>query len=52
MGDMIICYNQMGDEEDANPTTAIGGGNITIHEELISTKSISPHASVSEGNSK
>jgi len=27
----IVYDNQMGDEEDADPTTAIGGGNIIIH---------------------
>ena len=30
-GDVIVYDNQMGAEEDADPTTAIGGGNIKIH---------------------
>ena len=31
--DAVVYDNQMGDEDDADPATAIGGGNITIHEE-------------------
>jgi hypothetical protein len=31
--DEIIYDNQMGDEEDANPTTELGGGSIVIHED-------------------
>jgi hypothetical protein len=29
--DAIVYDNQMGDDEDADPTTAIGGGSIVIH---------------------
>jgi hypothetical protein len=31
--DAIVYDNQMGDDEDADPATAIGGGNIKIHKE-------------------
>jgi hypothetical protein len=30
-GDAIVYDNQIGAEDDADPTTAIGGGNIKIH---------------------
>jgi hypothetical protein len=30
-GDAVVYDNQMGDDEDADPTTAIGGGSIVIH---------------------
>ena len=30
-GDAIVYDNQLGDEDDADPTTEIGGGNIVIH---------------------
>lgn len=30
-GDAIVYDNQMWAEDDADPTTAIGGGNIRIH---------------------
>ncbi len=30
--DEVIYDNQMGDEEDADPTTELGGGSIVIHE--------------------
>jgi len=30
-GDAIVYDNKMGAEEDADPTTAIGGGSIVIH---------------------
>ena len=30
-GDNIIYNNQMGDADDADPATAIGGGSIVIH---------------------
>jgi hypothetical protein len=29
--DAVVYDNQMGEAEDANPTTAIGGGSIVIH---------------------
>lgn len=29
----VIYDNQMGDEEDADPTTELGGGSIVIHED-------------------
>jgi len=32
-GDAAIYDNQMGDEDDADPTTTIGGGNIKIHKD-------------------
>ena len=30
-GDTIVYDNKMGADEDADPTTEIGGGNIVIH---------------------
>lgn len=30
-GDVVVYDNQMGDPDDAEPTTAIGGGSIVIH---------------------
>jgi len=30
-GDLVVYDNQMGAEEDSDPTTAIGGGSIVIH---------------------
>ena len=30
---VVIYDNQMGDEEDADPTTELGGGSIVIHED-------------------
>ncbi len=30
-GDVIVYDNQMSDSDDADPTTAIGGGNIVVH---------------------
>ena len=30
-GDAIVYDNEMGEDEDAEPTTEIGGGNIKIH---------------------
>jgi hypothetical protein len=30
-GDVIVYDNQMDSDDDADPTTAIGGGNIVIH---------------------
>ena len=30
---LVVYDNQMGDEENADPVTAIGGGSIVIHEE-------------------
>jgi len=29
----VIYDNQMGDDEDTDPTTVIGGGSIVIHED-------------------
>ena len=29
--DEVVYDNQLGDSEDSDPTTAIGGGNIKIH---------------------
>ncbi len=31
-GDAVVYDNQMDDGDDADPTTAIGGGSIKIHE--------------------
>ena len=30
-GDTVVYDNQIGDAEDADPSTVIGGGNIKIH---------------------
>jgi hypothetical protein len=32
-GDVVVYDNQLGDADDADPTTAIGGGSIVIHKE-------------------
>jgi titin len=32
-GEAIVYDNQMGDSDDADPTTAIGGGSIVVHKE-------------------
>jgi hypothetical protein len=30
-GDMVVYDNELGGADDADPTTAIGGGSIVIH---------------------
>jgi hypothetical protein len=32
-GDAIVYDNQMGDADDADPATVLGGGSIVIHKE-------------------
>jgi len=45
----IVYDNQLGADDDAEPTTALGGGSITIHEpnrqSELSGRSLSPGAS-------
>ena len=41
-GDVVIYDNQMGDDDEADAATAIGGGSIVIHKENVRSGLVLP----------